>query len=80
MFLCRLKTVSNVNPVSENALVRWVPDLPNLRYLKLWDGKALSDERVPNLLHVHCPKLEAIGLYMWYVSILIRWHDTISVL
>jgi hypothetical protein len=51
--------------VNEATLVRWVPQLPNLRFLKLWDGKALSDERLPNLLHVHCPKLESLALYTW---------------
>ena len=54
--------------VSDATLVRWIPNLPKLRFLQLWDGKALSDERISNLLRVHCPKLEALALYMWFVA------------
>lgn len=55
--------------VSESAIVRWIPKLPHLRNLRLWDGKSLSDERIPNLLHVHCSKLEALSVYSWYYII-----------
>lgn len=45
------------------ALLTWAPRLPNLRELYLFDGKALADETVRNLLHAHCPNLDSITLY-----------------
>ncbi|KIV99758.1 uncharacterized protein PV09_08564 [Verruconis gallopava] len=49
--------------ISDSALVRWIPKLQNLQFLKLWDGRALSDDRTPYLLHRHCSKLEALAFY-----------------
>jgi hypothetical protein len=45
------------------ALLTWAPRLPNLRELGLFNGKALADETVRNLLHAHCPNLDSITLY-----------------
>lgn len=45
------------------ALLIWTPRLPNLRELSLFNGKALSDDTVRNLLHAHCPNLDSITLY-----------------
>ena len=45
------------------ALLTWAPRLPNLRELSLFNGKALADETVRNLLHAHCPNLDSVTLY-----------------
>lgn len=49
------------------ALLTWAPRLTHLRRLDLFDAKALGDETVRNLLHVHCPKLDNLRIYQ-YVS------------
>lgn len=46
--------------VLSTALLTWAPRLPHLRSLKLFDGKAFADETFRNLLHAHCPNLEAL--------------------
>lgn len=45
------------------ALPTWIPRLSHLRVLNLFDGKALADETIQNLLHAHCPNLEALKIY-----------------
>ena len=45
------------------ALLTWAPRLPNLRELSLFNGKALADETVRNLLHAHCPNLDSITFF-----------------
>lgn len=46
--------------VLSTALLTWAPRLPHLCRLKLFDGKAFADEKFRNLLHAHCPNLEAL--------------------
>jgi hypothetical protein len=41
----------------------WVPRLSHLRELELWDGKALADETLRNLLHAHCPNLDNLRIH-----------------
>lgn len=48
-----------------SALLRWIPRLPRLKSLQLWDGAALDDERLPNLITVHCPSFEDLSIYSW---------------
>ncbi|KAK3709835.1 hypothetical protein LTR37_010663 [Vermiconidia calcicola] len=45
------------------ALLTWVPRLGNLRRLELFDGNALADETVRNLLHAHCPNLDSLAIF-----------------
>ncbi|KAK6428790.1 hypothetical protein LTR95_015066 [Oleoguttula sp. CCFEE 5521] len=47
------------------ALTTWAPRLTYLRRLDLWDGRALADDRIRNLLHVHCPHLDSLRMYHW---------------
>ena len=39
--------------VLSSALLNWIPRLAHLQRLDLFDGKALADERIRNLLHAH---------------------------
>ncbi|KAF2167707.1 hypothetical protein M409DRAFT_65831 [Zasmidium cellare ATCC 36951] len=54
-------------PTSSNilstALLDWAPRLPHLKSLDLWDGRALADETIRNLLHAHCPNLTNLRIY-----------------
>ncbi len=45
------------------ALLTWTPRLGSLRRLELFDARAFEDETIRNLLHAHCPNLEAITVY-----------------
>lgn len=49
--------------VLSTALPNWIPRLPHLQRLDLFDGKAFADERIRNLLHAHCPNLEMLKIY-----------------
>ncbi|KAK3648042.1 hypothetical protein LTR56_007742 [Elasticomyces elasticus] len=53
----------SISDVLSTALPLWVPRLVNLRELELWDGKALEDEEIRNLLHVHCVKLHKLRMH-----------------
>jgi hypothetical protein len=46
-------------------LSTWAPRLTHLRRLDLWDGRALADAAIPNLLHVHCPNIDSLRMYHW---------------
>ncbi|KAI7659577.1 hypothetical protein KC319_g8917, partial [Hortaea werneckii] len=46
------------------ALPTWTPRLEHLRALEFWDGKLLADETIRNLLHVHCPNLAHLQLFL----------------
>ena len=41
----------------------WAPRLSHLHELELWDGKALGNETVRNLLRAHCPQLSQIRMH-----------------
>lgn len=51
--------------ILSTALLTWAPRLTHLRRLDLWDAKALADETVRNLLHVHCPNLDNLRIYQF---------------
>ena len=60
-----IETLSEPCPLDtlSTALLTWAPRLGNLRRLELFDGKAFADETVRNLLHAHCPNLDALQIY-----------------
>lgn len=45
------------------ALPAWAPRLEHLLELELWDGKALEDETLGNLVHAHCHKLQKLRIH-----------------
>ncbi|KYG50196.1 hypothetical protein M433DRAFT_57667 [Acidomyces richmondensis BFW] len=47
-----------------SALPAWASRLTHLRSLDIWDGKLLADETIRNLLHVYCPQLNHLKLYL----------------
>lgn len=49
--------------ILSSALLEWAPRLTNLMSLDLWDGKALANETIRNLLHAHCPNLSSLRVY-----------------
>lgn len=67
------EVVTQQTPVAEqitgeilpSALVRWIPRLPRLRSLQLWDGAAVGDERIANLITVHCPGFDDLSIFRW---------------
>ncbi|KAF7192298.1 hypothetical protein HII31_06330 [Pseudocercospora fuligena] len=50
--------------IFSQALLEWAPRLTKLGSLELYDGKALADETVQNLLHAHCPNLSSLRIYL----------------
>ena len=57
-----LSEPTNSNVLS-NSLLQWTPRLTHLKSLDFWDGKALANEEIRNLLHAHCPNLSSLRLY-----------------
>ncbi|KAK4494039.1 hypothetical protein PRZ48_015226 [Zasmidium cellare] len=57
-----LSEPTNSNILS-TSLLDWAPKLPHLKSLDLWDGRALADESIRNLLHAHCPNLTDLRIY-----------------
>lgn len=55
-----------ISSVLTGALLTWAPRLSHLRSLRLYDGKALADESIRDVLHVHCPKLEQLAVFQSY--------------
>ncbi|EMC92646.1 hypothetical protein BAUCODRAFT_95801 [Baudoinia panamericana UAMH 10762] len=53
----------STSDVLSSALPLWASRLGHLLELELWDGKALADESLRNLLHVHCPKLNQLRMH-----------------
>jgi len=51
--------------ISASALLKWVPDIPRLRYLDLYDGNALADVEVHKAIYKHCPQFEALSIFQW---------------
>lgn len=58
-----LSESANVDILAE-ALVDWAPRLNHLTQLEFGDGKALADENVRNLLHVNCPLLDTLRIFI----------------
>ena len=56
-------TEPTITNVLSNALLTWAPRLQHLQRLSFWDGKALADETIRNLLHTHCPNLNHLTFY-----------------
>ena len=56
-------TEPTLNGLLSSALLSWAPRISHLRRLDLWDGSALADVTVCNLLHSHCPNLDALRIY-----------------
>lgn len=54
-----------ITDILSTALLTWAPQLKHLRFLQLWDGKALADDTLRNLLHIHCPNLQQLSIYRW---------------
>ncbi|KAF2687022.1 hypothetical protein K458DRAFT_385844 [Lentithecium fluviatile CBS 122367] len=52
--------------LNSSALIRWVPRLPRLQGLELWDGSALEDALVPACIHEHCPNFNSLMIFTWY--------------
>ena len=67
-------------PILASALMRWIPRLPRLKSLQLWDGAALGDERVANLITVHCAEFDDISIYTWVrtLSARLRWRALLT--
>lgn len=56
-------SAAGVAGVLSDTLSYWVPHLPQLRRLEVWDGNAFADETTRDLLHANCPNLESLGIY-----------------
>ena len=50
--------------VTSAALLRWLPRLPRLQQLTLWDGGAL-ESGVGDLIRIHCPDFKVLRYYLW---------------
>jgi hypothetical protein len=48
--------------VLKQSLVRWIPRLPHLRALELYDGNEVDDE-VAQQLHAYSPKFRALSIF-----------------
>ncbi|KAI9692071.1 MAG: hypothetical protein M1820_009538 [Bogoriella megaspora] len=56
----------NRGPASSNILIKWIPKLTNLQELKLFDGQALADDVLPDLVNTSCPLFRKLGIYFWH--------------
>jgi hypothetical protein len=56
-------TEPTIDGVFSTALPSWVSRLSHLKRLDLFDGSALADEAVCDLLHSHCPQLDSLTIY-----------------
>lgn len=54
-----------IGDIFSKALLLWTPKLNKLQFLEFWNGQALADETIRNLLMVHCPNLNKISIYQW---------------
>ncbi|KAF2473334.1 uncharacterized protein BDR25DRAFT_218390, partial [Lindgomyces ingoldianus] len=48
-----------------HSLVRWVPRLPRLQTLELYNGSPLEDEQVHASIYKHCPLFNSLSIYTW---------------
>ncbi|MCJ1281411.1 hypothetical protein MMC26_000730 [Xylographa opegraphella] len=66
------EAITNQTPVLEElhgeitpaALLRWIPKLPKLQQITLWNGAALANG-VGNFLHIHSPGFKILRFYTW---------------
>jgi hypothetical protein len=56
-------TEPTIDDVFSTALPSWVSRLSHLKRLDLFDGSALANESVCELLHSHCPQLDSLTIY-----------------
>ncbi|KAK8192509.1 hypothetical protein M8818_007679 [Zalaria obscura] len=54
-----------IGDMFSTALLRWAPRLSKLQELQFWNGKALEDETIQNLLCAHCPQLNKLSIFQW---------------
>ncbi|PVI07399.1 hypothetical protein DM02DRAFT_504633, partial [Periconia macrospinosa] len=47
------------------SLILWIPRLPRLQSLELFDGSALEDALVPECIRQHCPNFNSLMIYSW---------------
>ena len=50
--------------ISSSALLQWIPRLPKLQQMTLWNGAALADG-IGKLIHIHCPNFKGLRFYEW---------------
>ncbi|MCJ1415712.1 hypothetical protein MMC32_002044 [Xylographa parallela] len=50
--------------ITSAALLRWIPRLPKLQQITLWNGAALANG-VGSTLHIHCPDFKILRFYTW---------------
>lgn len=59
-------TLENISgQLSSAALIQWIPRVPRLQELELWDGSALEDELVSASIHQHCPNFNSLMIFHW---------------
>ncbi|KAL9094694.1 MAG: hypothetical protein Q9165_002964 [Trypethelium subeluteriae] len=56
---------SNGGLVSSSPLKKWIPMLSKLQELKLFDGKALADHAISELITAHCPSFRRLWIFLW---------------
>ena len=49
--------------VGKGALLKWIPKLPRLRNMNIWDGEALRD--TGSLIRAHCPNFAELKFWGW---------------
>ncbi|KAL8785281.1 MAG: hypothetical protein Q9195_008700 [Heterodermia aff. obscurata] len=49
--------------IGKGALLKWIPKLPRLRNMNIWDGEALRD--TGSLIRAHCPNFAELKFWGW---------------
>ena len=49
--------------VGKGALLEWIPKLPRLRNMNIWDGEALRG--TGSLIRAHCPNFAELKFWGW---------------
>lgn len=52
---------------SSAAFLRWLPHLPRLQRLELYDGESLANDGTHQALYKYCPGFDSLSLLRWYV-------------
>ena len=64
--------------VRSGELSRWIPRLPRLTRLKLWNGAAIAGNG--NLIRLHCPSFKKLAFLDWYSYILLHFPQRLITL
>lgn len=64
--------------VRSGELSRWIPRLPRLTCLKLWNGAAIAGNG--NLIRLHCPSFKKLAFLIWYSYILLHFPQRLITL